>query len=214
MPWNVSFQNAEASLLNSLPIRFIFNNKLNLDDKLLLAFDALVLSEIVGRAIGRGKIIHGRDKVTWVNTSALANKTRKVIGKIASLLSSQSPPDLILNRHCAECEFRAGCREAVGKDDLSLLSGMTDKERKDFNSKGIFGVTQLSYTFRPRRRPKRLVGKREKYHHSLKALSIREGKIHVVGSPQLRIEGTPVYLDVEGPPRSRFLLSYRHSLLD
>jgi predicted RecB family nuclease len=187
-----------------IPIRFIFNNKLTLDDKLLLAFDALVLSEIVGREIGHGKIIHGRDKITWVNTAALANKARKVIGKIALLLSRQSPPDLILNRHCAECEFRARCRKAVEKDDLSLLSGMTDKERKHFNGKGIFSVTQLSYTFRPRRRPRYLAGKREKYHHSLKALAIREGKIHVVGSPELRIEGTPVYLDVEGIPDRDF----------
>lgn len=112
-----------------IPIRFILDNKLSLDDKLLLTFDTLLLSEILGQAVGRGKIIHGRDKVTWVNTSALANRARKVIGKIASLLSIQSPPDLILNRHCAECEFRAGCRKAVEKDDLSLLSGMTDKER-------------------------------------------------------------------------------------
>ena len=91
-----------------IPIRFILDNKLSLDDKLLLTFDTLLLSEILGQAVGRGKIIHGRDKVTWVNTSALANRARKVIGKIASLLSIQSPPDLILNRHCAECEFRAG----------------------------------------------------------------------------------------------------------
>jgi predicted RecB family nuclease len=190
-----------------IPIRFLFYNKLSLDDKLLLAFDALVLSERLGHAVGRGKIIHGKDRVTSVKTSALLNEVQKVIGKIASLLSSHSPPDLILNRHCAECEFRAGCRQkAIEKDDLSLLSSMTEKERKNFNSKGIFGVTQLSYTFRPRRRPKQQAGKREKYHHSLKALAIRERKIHIVGSPQLKIEGTPVYLDVEGiPDRDRSL---------
>jgi predicted RecB family nuclease len=55
-----------------------------------------------------------------------------------------------------------------------------------------------SATFRPRRRPKQLAGKREKYLHSLKALAIRERKIHIVGSPELKMEGTPVYLDVEG----------------
>ena len=46
--------------------------------------------------------------------------------------------------------------------------------------------------------------KREKYHHSLKALAIREKKIHIVGSPELKIEGTPVYLDVEGLPDRDF----------
>ena len=44
-----------------VPIRFIFTNKLAKDDKLLLAFDALVLSAALGRAIPAGKIIHGDD---------------------------------------------------------------------------------------------------------------------------------------------------------
>ena len=189
-----------------IPIRFIFTNKLTRDDKLLLAFDALVLSEALGREVGLGKIIHGDDHATLkVKTSALASEVRKLTGKIAALLSSQSPPDLVLNRHCAECEFQGRCRQkAVEKDDLSLLAGMTEKERRKLNSKGIFTVTQLSYTFRPRRRPKRLRDKREKYHHSLKALAIRERKIHIVGSPELKIEGTPVYLDVEGLPDRDF----------
>ena len=88
---------------------------------------------------------------------------------------------------------------------------MTEKERKKFNSKGIFTVTQLSHTFRPRRRPKRLAAEREKYHHSLKALAIREHKIHIVGSPELKIEGTPVFLDVEGLPDPDFyyLIGFR-----
>ena len=90
------------------------------------------------------------------------------------------------------------------KDDLSLLASMSAKERQKLRSKGIFTVTQLSYTFRPRRRPKRLRDKREKYHHALKALAIREKKIHIVGSPELKIEGTPVYLDVEGLPDRDF----------
>ena len=188
------------------PIRFVFTNKLNRDDKLLLAFDALVLSEMLGRKVGLGKIIHGDNQATLkVKTSALAGEVRKLTGKIATMLSTPSPPDLVLNRHCAECEFQAQCRQkAIEKDDLSLLSRMTEKERRKFNSKGIFTVTQLSYIFRPRRRPKRLTAKREKYHHSLKALAIRERKIHIVGSPELKVEGTPVFLDVEGLPDRDF----------
>jgi hypothetical protein len=227
-----------------VPIRFISRNKLTADDRLLLAFDALVLSEALGRNTSHGKIIHrddyncvrrsrgneapskvGRGKsevraeqslltsaatqsrVTKVKTSALAGEVRKRIEKIAALLSSPTPPDLVLNRHCAECEFRDRCRKiAIEKDDLSLLAGMSAKERQKLRSKGIFTVTQLSYTFRPRRRPKRLRDKREKYHHSLKALAIREQKIHIVGSPELKIEGTPVYLDVEGLDRDFYYL--------
>jgi predicted RecB family nuclease len=184
-----------------IPIRFIPTNKISRNDKLLLAFDALVLSELLGHEVGIGKITHGDDQATLkVNTSALAGNVRKRFKRITEILSNPAPPDLILNRHCDECEFRTRCRQmALETDDLSLLSGMSEKERKKLHSKGIFTVTQLSYTFRPRRR---LTG--EKYHHSLKALAIREKKIHIVGRPELNVEGTPVYLDVEGLPDCDF----------
>jgi hypothetical protein len=42
-----------------IPIRFTFFNKLTKDDRLLVAFDALVLSEVLGRDVSLGKIIHG-----------------------------------------------------------------------------------------------------------------------------------------------------------
>jgi len=189
-----------------IPIRFIHRNKLTKDDKLLLAFDAFVLAEMLGRAVSLGKIIHGDDHATLkVKAPALASEVRKRLGKITASLASPAPPDLVLNRHCAECEFQARCRKlAVEKDDLSLLAGMSAKERQKLRSKGIFTVTQLSYTFRPRRRPRRLRDKREKYHHALKTLAIREQKIHIVGSPELKLAGTPVYLDVEGLPDRDF----------
>jgi len=196
-----------------IPIRFIWRNKLTKDDKLLLAFDAFVLSGMLGREVSIGKIIHGDNHTTLkVKTTAFSGEVRKRLAKITALLASPAPPDLVLNRHCAECEFQARCRKtAIEKDDLSLLAGMNAKERQKLRSKGIFTVTQLSYTFRPRRRPKRLRDKREKYHHALKALAIREQKIHIVGSPELKLEGTPVYLDVEGLPDRDFYYLIRHT---
>ena len=114
-------------------------------------------------------------------------------------LSNSTPPDLVLNRHCGECDFQARCRKiAVEKDDLSLLAGMSAKERQKLRSKGIFTVTQLSYTFRARRRCKRWKSQQPGYSHALKALAIREKKTHVIGRPTIELDGTPVYLDVEG----------------
>jgi predicted RecB family nuclease len=189
-----------------IPIRFIFTNKLTNDDHLLLAFDAFVLSVVTGREISVGIIKHGDDHTTLiVKVAALAGKVRKCVEQIVALLSSQSPPDLVLNRHCAECEFQARCRQkALEQYELSLISGITGLERMKLNGKGIFTVEQFSYAFLPRRRPKSLRNKPEKYHHSLKALAIREKKIQIVGNPLLKIEGTPVYLDVEGLPDRDF----------
>lgn len=189
-----------------IPVRFVFTNKLTRDDKLLLGFDAFVLSQMLNCTIDAGTLIHGKEHAkTKVKTAVLANDVRELIGKATKLLDSTSPPELVLNRHCFACEFRSRCRQTeIEKDDLSLLSSMTEKERLKFKDKGIFTVTQLSYTFRPRRRPRRLAAKRERYHHSLKALAIRESKIHISGSPQLTVQGTPVYLDVEGLPDIEF----------
>ena len=111
-----------------IPVRFVFTNKLGKDEKLLLAFAAFVLSEILGRGVGQGKIIHGDNHDTLkVKTSSQAGEVRKRLDKISTLLSNPTPPDLILNRHCAECEFQLRCRQkAIEKDDLSLLSRMSE----------------------------------------------------------------------------------------
>ncbi len=185
-----------------IPIRFIFTNKLGKDDKLLLAFDALMLSEMLGREVSLGKIIHGDDHTTQkVKTSALAREVRKRIEKIATLLSSPSPPDLVLNRHCAECEFQTRCRQkAIEKDDLSLLAGMSAKERERHRSKGIFTIDQLSYTFRPRRTPKRTRHPAKPHHFALQALAIRENTVYIHGTPELPECKSQVYLDIEGLP--------------
>jgi predicted RecB family nuclease len=127
----------------------VFRNKPNRDDKLLLAFDAKVLSEVLSREVGFGRIVYRENYATLkVKTIALPSDVRKLADKIRTLLASSSPLDLVLNRHSAAFEFQNRCpKKAIEKDDLSLLSGTTKKERTDFNSKGIFTVTQLSHTF-------------------------------------------------------------------
>jgi predicted RecB family nuclease len=189
-----------------IPYRFEFSNKLTKQHKLMLAFDALVLSEATGRSIRLGKIVHGDRFATLnVKTSSLISEVRMRTKSCAALVANTSPPDLVLNRHCGQCEFQSRChKQARGKDDLSLLGGMSDKERKRFHDKGIFTVTQLSYTFRPRRRRRGAQGRQEKYHHSLRALAIRKDKIHAVDVPDQKLDGTPVYLDVEGLPDRDF----------
>ena len=157
-----------------VPVRFAFANKLCSRDKMALAYDAFALSRSLRCEITRGKIIHGDEYIaSGVNTAALTKEVRECVEKIASMLSNSSPPELVLNRHCPECEFQTRCRKlAIEKDDLSLLESLTEKERKKLHSKGIFTVTQLSYTFRPRKRSRRSANRID-HCHSLKALAIR-----------------------------------------
>jgi predicted RecB family nuclease len=189
-----------------IPYRFEASNKITKEHKLLLTFDALMLSDSLGREISLGKIVHGDSYVTLnVNTLALAKEARKRIKDSTALLGGNAPPDLVLNRHCGQCEFQNRClAQAREKDDLSLLSGMSEKDRKKLHGRGVFTVKQLSYTFRPRRRRRESRGKQEKHHHSLRALAIRENKIHAVDIPALTLEGTRVFMDIEGIPDRDF----------
>jgi len=189
-----------------IPYHFNFSSKVTKNNKLFLAFDALVLTKIVGREVSFGKIVHGdRTDVLKVNLSALGREMSRHVTNVSGILAESSPPDLVLNPHCRQCEFQARCHSvAKQKDDLSLLSGMSEKERKNLHGKGIFTVTQQSYTFRPRRRGRHSQAKGEKYHHSLRALAIRENKIHAVDMLAPKLDGTPVYLDIEGLPDRDF----------
>ncbi len=189
-----------------VPIHFVRKNKLSRVDKLIAAFDALAISRALGSKIGTAMIIHGDKGSTFtVKANTMSRIVNKIVGQIVDLISSADTPDIILNRHCPECGFQSHCKKkAVEKDDLSLLANLPIKERARLHGKGIFTVSQLSYTFRPRRRIKRLASKPEKYHYSLKALAIRQKKIHVIGNPQLHIDGTPVFFDVEGLPDRDF----------
>jgi predicted RecB family nuclease len=189
-----------------IPIRFIPNLKTTQNDKLLLAFDALILADCFGKPSPFGKIIYSPEqKVAKVKLGGLTETTRDLLTTIIAQQSNSTSPSLILKKHCPECEFHKRCRDlAIEKDELTLLSGMTEKERGKLYNKGIFSVTQLSFTFRARRKPKRLASKPDKYFHALKALSIREQKIFIVGKPELNLNQNLIFLDVEGDSNQDF----------
>jgi predicted RecB family nuclease len=130
------------------PIRLIRTNKLSRANRITAGFEAFVLSKSLGQPVGIAKIIHGDHSAEIkVRVGTVLRELTRLIVQIRRLLAAASPPDLVLNRHCPECQFRDHCRKrAIEKDDLSLLAGLTDKERTRLNGRGIFTVNQLSYT--------------------------------------------------------------------
>ena len=194
---------SSAAQFGYLPIRFIPDEKLTAADKLLLAFDAFALTLTFGKTPYKGKIIHGSQySNSAVPLPKLLDAVRSLVDRIAKQQAEATPPPLVLNKHCPECEFQPRCRKlALEKDELTLLANLTAKDRKQQHEKGIFTVTQLSYTFRPRKRAGSLQLKRQ---HALRALAIRKNQIHVLGTPTIAAPGTPVYFDVEGVPDRDF----------
>lgn len=120
-----------------VPIRFAAKNRLTASDKTMAAFEALSIAKALGTKTGPAKIVHGEKHATFsVSAAALSRALHRKVSMVASLMSAASPSDTVPNRHCPECGFHDRCRKtAVDKDDLSLFSSLTDKERTPFLQK-------------------------------------------------------------------------------
>jgi predicted RecB family nuclease len=189
------------------PVLFFHREKVTADDRLLLAFEASVLGRVQGQTPRRGRIIHGRTlQSRRVELASLAAPVEGVVGQLRELASAAKPPRLVLNSHCAECEFRQRCHaEAIDKDDLSLLGGLSTKEITKLNARGIYSVAQYSHTFRPRKaRKDGPAGARPRLPLSLQALAIREGTVYAAEKPTLPAASVQAFLDVEGLPDEGF----------
>jgi hypothetical protein len=91
-----------ARFVQFIPYRFQFTNRLTKNDKLSLAFDALVLSETMGCNVNFGKIMHGDGHATFkVKLSSLVSTVRKEITGLTALLGRQFSA-----RPCAEPALR------------------------------------------------------------------------------------------------------------
>ena len=187
------------------PILFSQHQRITADDRLRLAFGASVLARVQGREPQTGRIVHGPQfRSTRVSLPILAAPVRDVIDQIRAIREAATPPPLVLNRHCPECEFRQSCRaRAVEKDDLSLLRGLSAKEIAGLNGRGIFTVTQFSHTFRPGRL-KRVKETGGRHEHALQALAVREKTVYVARRPRLPDGKVRAYLDIEGLPDRDF----------
>jgi predicted RecB family nuclease len=181
-------------------------------DHLIVAFCALAIEQRTrSLAPTTGRIVCGdAQRIRTIKVAELLQKTRQIIESIEQA-DDNEPSQVILNKHCPSCGFQPRCyRIATDHEDLSLLNLMSAKERAKCIEKGITTITQLSYGYRPRRRRKQAATAAPrgnlhfKHDHKLKALAVKKAQIHVVGSPAFSIDGTSVFVDVEGRPDNEF----------
>jgi predicted RecB family nuclease len=190
-----------------VPILFHEGHTVRTEQHRVLEVYGLLLSQIQGRQPERGILLHGP---TCRSSSIRLDLDLRTTGRLLRGLKdladpSESPPPLVLNDHCQICEFQQRCHaQAIQEDNLSLIRGMREKEVHNCAKKGIFTVTQLAHTFRPRRRGKRATPQTNHRYPALQALAIRDNRVYVFGTPQLPESPVRVYLDLEGKPDERF----------
>jgi predicted RecB family nuclease len=184
-----------------LPVLCKANLPIRQQTRHLLALIGLVLEAVQGTRPAVGIVVRGPEcRRTKVKLTAKLNKRASdTLEAVKQMQDGSKLPLLTLNDHCPMCEFRDRCHaEAVEKDDISLLQIMSEAELRKHRSKGIFTVTQLAYTFRPRRKGKRARGESQPHHAALQALAIRDSKTYVMGKPEVPDRPVRVYLDLEG----------------
>ena len=110
-------------------------------------------------------------------------------------------PVLYLNSHCPLCEYKFHCKKiAKEQDNLSLLKGLSVKEIKKLNEKGIFTVHQYSFAFRPRKKRKKNTTFLVKHHHALQALAIRMNKTYIYSNTTIPTSSNMIFIDIEYLP--------------
>lgn len=172
----------------------------------LLELYGLIVGDLQGKYPDSAVLIYGQGcNLRRFRLKPNSENARQTMQRIREIHIQKMLPKLMLNSHCQICEFRQRCQaEAIAKDDLSLLSRMGEKQIKKYNSRGIFTVTQLSCTFRARKRSKRFKQKSPPHDPALQALASRDKKIYVIGAPELPSCSNRIYLDIEGDPEGRF----------
>ncbi|MDZ4347410.1 MAG: TM0106 family RecB-like putative nuclease, partial [Candidatus Binatia bacterium] len=172
----------------------------------LLELYGLIIGDLQGKYPDSAVLIYGQGcNLRRFRLKPNSENARQTMQRIREIHIQKMLPKLMLNSHCQICEFRQRCQaEAIAKDDLSLLSRMGEKQIKKYNSRGIFTVTQLSCTFRARKRSKRFKQKSPPHDPALQALAIRDKKIYVIGAPELPTCSNRIYLDIEGNSERRF----------
>lgn len=188
-------------------LTFSPGNKVTRPTKLLVALLGTALRIWRGLPVSCARVIFGPHFATTRlglsgpnGPTHFGKEASSMLSDLEAMVTTPAAPKLFLNANCNTCKFRDRCRkEATERENLSLLTGLQPKEIDTWNERGIFTVTQLAHTFRPKtmgrssHNPKR-------HSQQLQAMAIRDKTTYVRKRPDMPVASTRVYLDVEGIP--------------
>src|SRR5262249_26970734 len=133
-----------------------------------------------------------------VRLDADTRATSILLRGFREMRDADATPEPILNNHCPTCEFQQRCHaRATETDHLSLLRGLGEDGIAKLARRGMFTITQRSYTFRARRAGKNSSPIRT-HSFALQALAIREKKIYILGNPEVPDSPVRIHFDIEG----------------
>src|SRR5262249_19227390 len=105
-----------------VPVLFSEGQQVRKQQRAQLDVYGLLISRLQGRASGSGIIWHGQEcRSTRVRLNPDLRKAERLLEELHQMQTAEVPSRLVLNDHCAVCEFRQRCQQqAVQEDNLSL----------------------------------------------------------------------------------------------
>jgi len=185
------------------PVLYLPYEKISQHDKLRLAFHATSLRRAGAVVAEWGIVVHGSSyRQRRIKLVGLLDRIQRDFEEIAAIADGNCAPTLSLNSHCNVCEFQQNCRkDAERAGDLSLLRALTEQQIGTYRKRGILSITQLSFTYRRRKRPRDTT---RKHDAALQALAIRTSTVYVDRIPNIPSATTELYVDIEGIPDRDF----------
>jgi predicted RecB family nuclease len=188
-------------------LTFSPGNRVTKPTKLFAALLGMALRTGSGLPVSCAKVVFGpRFSTTRIalfgpkGPTHLGNEATSMLRDLEAMVTTPVAPKMFLNSHCNVCEFRDRCRkDALERENLSLLVGLQPKEIDAWNERGIFTVTQLAHTFRPKTMG-RISLQPKRHSQQLQAMAIRDKTTYVRKRPEMPAAATRVYFDVEGIP--------------
>ncbi|WP_439697975.1 Dna2/Cas4 domain-containing protein [Mucilaginibacter sp. AW1-7] len=195
-----SFEVSEAQTGSTItPIELFCSIKINRTEKLYLVIKTLIFELVLNKQITTIKVYNSLFQEIKIKVNNEDRRiAKKLIHEIEHLYDSNVEPPLYQIKECVTCEYCERCLKYLkDKDDLSLLGGINISNITKYHNKGIFSINQLSYTFRPRKYKNNVI---KKHFPELKALAIRESKIYIWNTPEIRNAESEFYVDIEFIP--------------
>lgn len=191
-------QDKKSGLIKATPIFIFPRYKVQLNFKLFVSFIITILNNSYDYFSKNSIILFGSNlQQTKVLIKPHNPEINRLLGKIENIENAH----IFITKKCDSCEYFKDCsKQAKEQDMLCQISGITKTDIKKKNNKGIFTLTQLSYTFRPRRNKFKRKATNKKRKIELQALAIRENKVYIYEFPDIEKKETEVFVDIEGLP--------------
>jgi len=169
-------------------------------EKLILCIKSIILLGVYNISCEHARIVYGNElKTIKFKMEKFFMEAKRLFEDLNKIVDNGDEPVIFQKNHCKICQFQERCyRKLKEEDSLALFRRVDDNEIKKYNAKGIFTVKQLSYTFKPRKRSRRIKEVISPYYLSLQALAIRENKVYMHDKINIPKSKVKVFVDMEG----------------